>query len=156
MPAVQTSYPATMAPGKAGMVANMTNYDADSLVVESAAIPFGRACSQGTDPKQVKLGAAAAAGFRGISICDVTLEPGDEDQYQVGNVANILNEGDIWVVTGGDVTAGQDVTFAAATGIMSSAAEGGSQFTIAGARWMTSALTGGLAIVRLSGHVPAA
>lgn len=154
--ALQTTYGDTMKPGKAGMVANMTNWDGDTLICETeAGIPFGRVVGQGVDPKGGVIGAAAATGFRGISIRDVTLESTDGDKYVEGQNMGVLNEGDIWVVTGGQVTAGQDVTFAAATGILSSAGASGSQFAIAGARWMTSAGSGELAIVRLSGHVPA-
>lgn len=155
--AVQTTYAETLKPGKAGMVANMTDWDADTLIVETdAGIGFGLAVGQGTDPKQAVIGAASAAAFRGISVRDVTLESTDEDKYADGKNMAVLTRGDIWVVTGGDVTAGADVTFAAATGVLSSAAAGGSQFTIAGARWMTTAASGELAIVRLRGPTPAA
>lgn len=157
MAVVQNSYSETQRRAIAGMVANMTNYDADTCIVETAAgIGFGLACGQGTADNGAVLGATAATDFRGISIRDVTLAPEDEDKYQEDANIALLTEGDIWVTTGGVVEAGDDVTFSSTTGVLSTVAASGSQFTITGARWMTSAGSGALAVVRLSGHVPAA
>lgn len=157
MAPVQSTYAERMRPGIPGMVANMTGWDADTLICETdAGIPFGRAVGQGTDPKQCVIGAAAASAFRGISIRDVTLDVADADKYKDGRNVSVLTQGDIWVLPGADVTAGQDVTFVASTGVLSSAAASGSQFAIAGARWMTSGGTTTPAIVRLRGPTPAA
>jgi hypothetical protein len=157
MAVVQNSYSETHRKAVAGMVANMTNYDADTCIVETAAgIGFGLACGQGSADNGAVLGATAAADFRGISVRDITLAPEDADKYQEDANIALLTEGDIWVTTGGVVEAGDDVTFVATTGVLSSAATSGSQFAIVGARWMTSAGSGELAVVRLSGHVPAA
>lgn len=153
--AIQTAYSETQAIGARGLVANMTTYTADSLVCESAAIGFGVVVGQGTDPRGGVLGAAAATGFRGISVRDTTLMHNTPDQYEDGDVMAVMTRGDIWVAVGAAVTAGQDVSFVATTGVLSSAGASGSQFVIAGARWMTTQATiGGLAIVRLSGHLP--
>lgn len=157
MAVVQSTYSENIAPAVAGMVGNMTNWDADTLICETeAGIPFGRAVGQGTAANGGVIGASAATGFRGVSIRDVTLPATNEDVFLAGDNMAVLTEGDIWVTVGGDVTAGQDVTFVATTGILSSAATSGSQFAVTGARWMTSASNGGLALLRLSGHVPAA
>lgn len=157
MAVVQNSYSETHRKAVAGMVANMTNYDADTGIVETAGgIGFGLAVSQGTADDGILIGASAAAKFRGISIRDVTLAPGDNDKYQRYANISVLTEGDIWVTTGGAVNAGDDVTFDSGTGVLSSAASSGTQFTISGARWMTSAGSGELAVVRLSGHLPSA
>lgn len=154
---VQTAYAETMKPGKAGMVANMTNWDADTLICETVAgIGFGLAVGQGSDAKGGRLGAAAATGFRGVSVRDVTLEVSAGDEYVQGQNMAILTEGDIWVVALAQVTAGQDVTFHKDNGTFSTAAADSNNFAIAGARWMTSAGAGELAVLRLSGHLPAA
>lgn len=158
MAVVQTTYSENIAPAVNGMVANMTNWDADTRIVETATgIPFGVAVGQGAADKGAVLGASAGTGFVGISVRDVTLPPRSAiDKYADGENMAVLTEGDIWVTVGGDVTAGGDVTFAASTGVLSSAATSGTQFAITGARWMTGATNGGLAILRLSGHLPAA
>jgi hypothetical protein len=157
MAVAQNSYSETIRPAVAGMVANMTNADADSRVVETASgIGFGLAVGQGTAAKGAVLGAAAAAGFVGISVRDVVLDPADGDTYRQGAGITVLTEGDIWVLTGGAVAVGADVTFDAATGVLSSAAAGAGQFAIAGARWMTATAGAGLAIVRLGGALPSA
>lgn len=157
MATVQTSYSERIAAAVAGAVANMTNWDADTLVCETAAgIGFGVAVSQGAAYNGAVIGAASAAVFRGITVRDIAIPPSNGEEYAEGDNMAVLTEGDIWVTVGGDVTVGADVTFASTTGVLSSAGTSGSQFTIAGARWMTAASNGGLAIVRLSGHVPAA
>ncbi|MGL4968468.1 MAG: structural cement protein Gp24 [Inquilinus sp.] len=155
MAVVQNSYSETMRPAVAGMVANLTNADADTRIVETAAgIGFGLAVGQGAAAKGAVLGAAVAAGFVGISIRDVVLDPRDGDIYRQGASSAVLTEGDIWAVTGGAVAAGDNVVFEAATGILSSLPADATHFAIAGARWMTGAANGGLAVVRLGGALP--
>lgn len=152
----QTSYPETAPKALPGMVAH-GEYLADTRVVETAAgIGPGLAVSQGTADKQALLGAAAATDFAGISIRNVgnlnATSPDVIPQYD--NIA-VLFQGDIWVTVGGDVNAGDNVTFNSTTGVLSSEATSGTQFEIARARWMTSASNGGLAMVRIDG-LPAA
>jgi len=155
MAVVQNSYSETMRPAVAGMVANLTNADADTRIVETAAgIGFGLAVGQGAAARGAVLGAATAAGFAGISIRDVGLDPRDGDIYRQGASSAVLTDGDIWVVTGGAVAAGDNVVFEAATGILSSLPADATHFAIAGARWMTGAANGGLAVVRLGGALP--
>lgn len=155
MAVVQNSYSETIRPAVAGMVANLTNVDADTRIVETAAgIGFGLAVGQGAAAKGAALGAAAAAGFVGISIRDVVLDPADGDTYRQGASIAVLTEGDIWVVTGGTVAAGDNVVFEAGTGVLSSLPGDATHFAVAGARWMTGAAGGGLAVVRLGGALP--
>lgn len=157
MATTQTTYSETIALPPAGTWANMTNRDADTLVCEtSAGIAFGVAVSQGTAANGAVIGGASAAVFRGITIRDITIPPSNGEEYAQGDNMAVATEGDIWVTVGGDVTVGAKVTFAATTGVLSSAGTGGSQFAIYGARWMTAASSGGRAKLRLSGHVPAA
>jgi len=157
MAVVQSTYSENIRPAVAGMVANMTNWDADTRLVETAGgIPFGVAVGQGAAPKGAVLSAAAATGFVGISIRDITLQSNPVDRYELTDNIAVLTEGDIWVLTGGAVTAGTDASFDSTTGVLSSAAASGTQFVIAGARWMTTTAGAALAVLRLSGSLPAA
>lgn len=157
MAVVQSSYSATMAAAVAGMVANQRENCIDSRVVETAAgIGFGVVVGQGSADNGAVLGASAATGFVGISAREITTDPASVDKYsQYGNMP-VLTEGDIWVTTGGIVAAGGDVTFNKTTGVLSSAAADTNNFAITGARWMTSAASGALAVVRLTGAMPSA
>lgn len=156
MPPVQTTYAENQAPAFPGMPAN-ANYSADTKIVETVAgIGFGLAVGRGTGVKQAVLGASAANRFLGLSIKDSTQIGTTADTYPRYENMGVMFKGDMWVTVGADVTAGTDVTFSSTTGVLSSAAASGSQFTIAGAVWMTSAASGALAIVRLSGALPAA
>lgn len=157
MATTQTTYSETTRSALPGQVANMTNYDADTRVCETAAgIGFGVAVSQGTAANGALIGGASAAVFAGISVRDVTLPPSNSDVYAEGDNMAVMTEGDIWVTTGGDVTVGGDVTFNSTTGVLSSAAASGTQFAISGARWMTAASSGSIAVLRMSGHLPSA
>lgn len=153
---VQTTYSENPAAAVAGMPAD-ADYSADTRFCETAAgIGYGIAVSQGTADKGALIGGASAAVFAGVTIRDKTVVNDDGDEYAENENMGVMTRGDIWVTVGGDVTAGGDVTFASTTGVLSSAAASGSQFAIAGARWMTSASSGGLAILRLSGSLPSA
>ena len=155
-PAVQTSYSETITAAQVGMPAD-ARFEADTRTVETAAgIAPGLAIGQGSADKGAILGAAAATGFVGVGIRNTAnlnnTTPDTIPQYD--DIA-VMTKGDIWVTVGGNVTKGQDVTFNTTTGVLSTIAADGSNFTIAGARWMTSASSGALAILRLNG-IPAA
>lgn len=160
MPALQSTYSERMPVGAAGMPADMSTYDADTLICESAAIGFGVAVSQGAAPRGALLGSTAAALFRGISVRSLTLDPFSQlagvDRYVENNNMSVMFRGDIWVKVGILVVAGEPVTFISTTGVLGSWAADGTHFTIAGARWLTSqSSVNGLAVVRLAGPVPA-
>lgn len=151
---VQETYQENIAVAVPGMPAD-ADYSADTRICETeAGIGFGVAIGQGATDKGGVLGASAAAEFVGVTIRDVTVLT--EDIYAEGRNMGAMTRGDIWVEVGGDVSAGDDVTFAETTGVLSSAATGAAQFAITGARWMTSATSGNLAILRLSGELPSA
>lgn len=155
MPAVQTTYSENIPIALSGMLADGDN-SVDTYVVETAAgIGFGLAVSQGTADGQCLIGAAAATGFIGVTVRDKTVPNGVDTFAQYDNVG-VCQRGEIWVTTGGTVAAGGDVTFASTTGVLSSAATSGTQFAIAGARWRTSASSGGLALLSLPGYLPSA
>lgn len=157
MATVQSTYSENMTRALPGMVANEF-YKADSRTCETAAgIAFGVAVSQGSADKGALIGAAAAANFVGVSIRDkAVINDSAADKYAQYGDMNVMYEGDIWVTVGGDVVDGGDVTFSSTTGVLSSAATSGTQFAIAGARWMTTASNGGLAKLRLGGALPSA
>jgi hypothetical protein len=150
---VQTTYTENQPIAFPGMPAD-ADHSIDTRTVETVAgIGFGVAVSQGSGDKGALIGGASAAVFAGVTVKDNTRAA---DLYAQYDNAGVMYRGTIWVTVGGDVTDGGDVTFAATTGVLSSAAASGSQFVIAGARWMTTASSGGLAKLRLSGHLPAA
>jgi len=158
MAIVQSTYTELQPIAQAGMLAS-SDHSVDTRICDTAAgIPYGVAVSQGTADNAAVIGGASAAVFVGISVQDMSVEndPANNDEYPRYANMGVLTRGDIWVVTGGIVAAGQDVTFASTTGILSSAATSGTQFAIAGARWMTAAASGALARVRLSGSLPSA
>lgn len=150
---VQSTYSENIAVALPGMAAD-ADISADTRIVETAAgIGFGVAVSQGTSDKECLIGGASAAVFVGVTLRSIT---GDADSYDQYDNASVITRGDVWVTVAGDVTAGGDVTFKDTTGALSSAAAGANDFAIAGARWMTSASSGDLAKLRLSGSLPSA
>jgi len=156
MATVQSTYSENIAAAVAGMPAD-ADYHADTRVCETAAgIGFGLAVGQGTSAKEGKLDAAADTDFVGVTIRDKTLVNDSEDLYEQYENMAVMTRGDIWVTTGASVSAGDDVTYVKSTGVLSSAAASGTQFAITGARWMTTAGSGALAILRLGGALPSA
>lgn len=151
MAVVQSAYSERMAAGLPGMVSDMWPSKVETRNCETAAgIPFGVAVGQGAADRGCVLGAAAVTGFVGISVRDVTIDSDTPDKYPENANMGVLNEGDIWVTVDGNVTAGQNVTFVTTTGALGTVAADGTHLLITGARWMTSALSGGVAIVRLT------
>lgn len=157
MATVQTSYAELQPIALPGMLAT-GDFSADTRNCETAAgIAFGVAVSQGSADMGAVIGGASAAVFVGVTIADKSVpNDGGADGYNQYDSMGVMTRGRIWVTVGGDVTDGGDVTFAAATGVLSSAATGASQFAIAGARWMTTATNGNLALLHLGGALPSA
>jgi hypothetical protein len=156
MPVVQSTYNATMAPGKEGMVATQWGgaLHAETRICETVAgIAFGRAVSQGAGSKGAVLG-GTAANFLGITMADITLvtQTGQTvDLYQRYQNMGVLNSGDIWVVAVNGATAGAAATFDGTTGQINPAAGGQA---IAHSRFLTTASAGGLALLRLTSPNP--
>jgi len=153
MSVIQDTYSENQPIAYAGMPAD-ADHSIDTRICETVAgIGFGVAVSQGSADKGGLIGGASAAVFAGVTVKDVTCLG---DEYAQYDNMGVMYRGTVWVTVGGDVTDGGDVTFASTTGVLSSAAASGSQFAIAGARWMTTAASGSLAKLRLSGHLPSA
>jgi hypothetical protein len=142
--AVQTTYGRTLTKALAGQPADEHRFTADTLQVNKAAgIGFGLVVSyNGTNNRDVGLGGTDPIG---ISVRSTTLRPSDEDTYQDNADIVVLTKGDIWVTTEDNVAAGDLVEYNITTGQLGS--DGGTE--LLGARWMTTALAGAIALVRL-------
>ncbi len=158
MAIVQATYTERQPIGLPGQIANMSDASVDTRNVEtSGGIGFGLVVGRGSGDFGAVLGAAASTDFLGISVRDVTvLNSASPDKYNQYDNMGVMTEGDMWVTAGGDVNDGDNVTFSSTTGVLSSANTSGTQFAIAGARWMTTAASGKLALVRLTGEMPSA
>lgn len=146
---VQPSYATSLAVGLAGMPADMSTWDGDSMLVETAAgIGFGLAVSSGSAENGVVLGGTV---FRGVTIRDITLVTpagGTVDKYQQYDLAGVMIRGDIWVNVITAVTPASPVIYNASTGAFGGAA--GQQLT--GARYIRgNGGSAGLALLRLGG-----
>lgn len=154
---VQSFYNRYLIPAQLGMLADETNFAADTRIVETAiGIGFGIAVSQGVADRGCIIGGTA---FVGITRADITLARADVvpsitvDRYRQYDNAGILTMGDIWVSPAGSVAAGDAVYYNTTTGQLGFS--GGT--VIEDARWMTGLVTGttaagtavSLAVVRL-------
>jgi hypothetical protein len=156
MPAVQTTYSATLQPGLEGQIASMLDDDdVETRLCETAAgIAFGRAVSEGTNARGAVLGGATK--FIGITAIDTTLiiKSGQTvDLYQQRDSMAVLNEGDIWVRPVAAVTHGLAATYDSTTGQLNPATAG---VAIPASRYITSAGAGQLALLRLTATAPGA
>ena len=155
MAVVQSTYEETHRVAVAGML-HGTKHRVDTRVTEGAdGIGFGLCCKKGTNDSDAALG-AATNDYVGISVKDPTLIPRDEDKYTAGVPMAVMTDGDIWVTADGAVTDGANVSASTTTGRLGTTAPDGTHIAIVGARWMTTAADGGLAIVRLTGTLGAA
>lgn len=149
----QTSYSERMAPPSPGTLAGgLDRAMTTTGICETASpgIPFGRAVSQGSLSDQGVILGGSLAGFRGVSIKDITLR-GDGavvDAYLPPNSVGVMESGDVWVEPNEAVTAHAAVYFVAATGLFSDNATG-ALGPIPGAYWKTSCGVGGRAIVSI-------
>lgn len=142
---LQTTYTRYIPLAQNGMLGQMTEWIGDTRIVETAAgIGFGLAVSQGVADRGCIL---AGNDFVGVTRSDVTLPRSETltlDKYAQYDNAGILVMGDIWVIVGGAVTITSAVNYDASTGQLGTGA-----VAVEGARWMTGAASGGLALLRL-------
>lgn len=147
---VQSAYNTGIQPAVAGMWADMSNWDADSLNCETTdGIGFGLAVGQGSADRGGVLG-GSLANFRGVSVRDVTQVSDDGDAYALNKEMAVGYRGAIWVQTSVATSPTDPVHYDATTGIFQ--ISGGSG-PIVGGRWLQSS-DAGLGLLRLSGHVP--
>ena len=132
--------------GVAGAIANTENSNIISRTVEDAAgIAFGLAVAQGVNDKGCRIATTGDTDFVGITVLDRTASDlqgnGKFSHYES---ARILEEGVIWVEVTEAVKAGDAAAVDLATGKFNKAGA-----AMAGARFETSAASGGLAQLRL-------
>lgn len=157
MPAVQTTYSATMQPAVEGQLGSMLDDDdVETRICETAAgIAFGRAVSEGANAKGAVLGGATK--FIGITVRSVTEIPiypnVTYDAYPQYANMSVINEGDIWVRAVAAVTHGSPATYSSSTGQLNPASAG---VAIPNSRYLTSAGAGALALLRLTAAAPGA
>lgn len=151
MPAVQTSFSATLTAGYPGMIADgeqATNVI--SRIVDPATanpINFGDPVLQGASDYTVQSVSGGTGVFRGIAVRDPTLPPGAGDQYLATSTAAVLTKGVIWVNAAVAVTAGQPV-YVTAAGALTTVAT--SNTLVVNAIWDSTTTGIGLAKLRLS------
>lgn len=151
----QSTYSERMpAPGPGILAGQVNEARITTGICETASpgIPFGRAVSQGTLSDEGVILGGSLAGFRGVSIRDITLR-GDQgsttlDKYQAPNSMGVMEAGDIWVEPAGAVAAHAAVYFNATTGLFDDAA-GGNIGPVPGAYFKTSCGVGGRAILSI-------
>lgn len=145
MPAVQTTYSATMAPYSLGQVSRSEFSNTISRECEpSGGIGFGLAVIQGTADHQAKLGAAGV--FLGITVKDVTLDSSRSDKYAQYDTMAIVTQGVIAVTAGEDVVAG-DAVYRTSAGALNKTSSGNT--LISNARWETTVASGAVGLLRL-------
>lgn len=132
--------------GVAGAIANTENSNIISRTVEDAAgIAFGLAVAQGVNDKGCRIATTGDTAFVGVTVLDRTASDlqgnGKFSQYES---ARVMEEGVIWVEVTEAVKAGDAAAVDLATGKFNK-----SGAAMAGARFDTSAASGGLAQLRL-------
>lgn len=155
MGTTQTVYNERMAPPQPGVVQGPGEVETGIAETASPGIPFGRAVSQGSLSNQGVILGGTVAGFRGVSVRDVTLR-GDTgsvnlDHYLPPDNVGILVDGDIWLEPREAVAANDPVYFVAATGIFSQNATG-ALGPLKGCRWKTSCGVGGRAVMSIADY----
>ena len=161
MSIVQSSYAETHDKYQEGQVASLHSCDIDSYESDTSDdIPFGYAVIKSTGDKTCKVGSGAkGAGVLGIAVEDQRLPASNGGVYKKGNIVSVLTQGDIAVKVALAVSAGDAVSAAlaavpgdsAAIGQLSSHAEEASEWgVISGAKFLTGAAAGKIAIVRLN------
>ncbi|PAT63937.1 hypothetical protein [Psychrobacter sp. JB193] len=131
--------------GVAGAIANTENSNIISRTVEDAAgIAFGLAVAQGVNDKGCRIATTGDTDFVGVTVLDRTATDLINGKFVQYESARILEEGVIWVEVTADVKAGDAAAVDLATGKFNKAGA-----AMAGARFETSAASGGLAQLRL-------
>jgi hypothetical protein len=155
MGTTQTTYAMNIAPPPPGTIAGqMDSSKVTTGIAETASpgIPFGRAVSQGALSDAGVIIGGTVAGFRGISVRDVTLK-GDRavlDAYLPPDSVGVLEEGDIWVEPGEAVLAHDVVCFVLATGVLVKTPGGANSVALPQCYFKTSCGIGGRAIVSIA------
>lgn len=139
------AYKAEQDAGIAGAIVNTENKNIISRTVEDAAgIAFGLAVAQGVNDKGIRAVTTGDTDFVGITVLDRTAGDLINGKFVQYESARVLEEGVIWVEVTEAVKAGDAAAVDLATGKFNKAG-----VAMAGARFETSAASGGLAQLRL-------
>lgn len=138
------------AAGIPGMKADTTGDVVDSLVAESGLNP-GDPVIRGTSAGQVKAVTAATDGPKAIGIVlHVHREPAtDSKYYEAGYTVPVLTFGDVYVVAGGDVAAGDKADAAVAKDGSISFTKSAGANTIPGAVFLDAGSKGDIVRLRI-------
>jgi hypothetical protein len=143
--AIQTTYDTGLSAPTPGSIGG-SDFNSKTGICETVAgIGFGLAVGQGSADKGVVLG--VGTGFLGISIRDVAVGAEVTKYPRYGNMGYI-SRGQIWVLAGAAVGAGDAVHYDAATGAISNS--GGN--TVPGARFVTSGANGARVLIELGAN----
>ena len=106
--AIQSTYDERLNIGFAGQISSSIP---STLITGRAeeAIPFGRACVQGTADRDFMLLSAVGQRVLGISRRDQSIDPDSVNEYPVNENVALLEQGEIFVTAGANVAAGQTV-----------------------------------------------
>lgn len=120
MSVVQDTYRERIRQAINGMPANTDDLRIKSYEVSVGPIPFGRAVKRGAgdDRGKIVIGVGTSA-FVGITMLDRTLQASQDDMYVVGDVAAVLQEGEIFATPERAVLGGNAVTARADDGRLS-------------------------------------
>jgi hypothetical protein len=144
--AIQSTYSENISDGFAGQLANETNWDADTKVVETAAgIGYGLAVSRGSADDGVTLGGAA---FLGVTVRDMTNLNVNADKIPQYSHVAVMRFGDIFLTASENVTDGAQIYFNTTTGAFG--VTGGGKTAVVGAYWQKTTASGAIGIGRFS------
>ena len=155
----QTTYTEKHAKARAGMIANLHTYDADTYIIDkSSGISFGRMAGRdGTDDNHIGTN-ITAANYVGITIIDPTVTESDQrangDGYADDDLGTVCYRGDVWVEVAAAVTTGAKVYAVPASGVLSDTSS--SNIEILGAVFLDDGAADALVRVRLSGSMGSA
>jgi len=144
MSPIQTTYVEGMPKAAAGLVKSSDHAIHTGVVETTDGIGFGLPVAQGAADNGV-IAADTLAKFLGISVRDVTVAA-ETDKYPRYANMGYLKRGQIWVVAGAQVVAGDPVHFNPTGGVW---LKTGQQGPIPRARYATSAAIGEFVLIEI-------
>ena len=154
---IQTAYVNEHIEGFVGQYADLQLTNVISRSVETAEVDFGLAVVRGTADDQCILPSATGQSFVGITARTIagTADTAGDRKYQVGETANLLDEGVIYAICEDGCIPGDDVFFrhtsgtGTVIGALRTDADTASADQIANAVWVTTTAAGEIGRVKL-------
>lgn len=155
--ALQSTVTQYQASGARGMIANAENRNlisrslAASAFVLNFADPVFRVTTGSGDQSCTADAAGGATTFLGLARRSGTIDPANTvvDTYQLGDQVPIMENGVMWVLTAGAVTAGQPANFDTTARLWTAAAVAGVVIDILNCEFDSTIAAAGLAKVRV-------